>query len=343
VSQSALAFVTAPPLLAALERELEEHALHPLSPRAARLVSPAVWNSAIRSALRDFLERPGKEFRGEITRVFYELVNDRHPVPENLPLLVEALHAGSLIVDDIQDESAERRGRPALHNRFGVPLALNAGNWLYFWASDLLAGMGLPDRIRVQAHDLCTRSLLDCHYGQALDLSQRASALSQAELPGVVRATTELKTGSLIALSAGLGALVAGASNDTVLAAYRFGREMGTALQMLDDLSGVISPRKLSKGEEDLKNDRPTWPWAWLATMETPDQFERLRLMARSVSEGADSALLIAELRRLLHDQRRVIHEHLELAFDRLRNELPHAGGLQVLRREIERLEQSYV
>ena len=119
---------------------------------------------------------------------------------------------------------------------------------------------------------LMTRALLDCHYGQALDLSVRVSELAQGEVASVVRAATALKTGSLVGLAAGLGALVGGAADETVRASIRFGRDLGAGLQMLDDLSGVTSSRRAHKGHEDLVHDRPSWPWAWLASPQSNGQ-----------------------------------------------------------------------
>lgn len=332
------------PLLLALERELSGDPRTPYSPRGAHALPERIWSRALGAPLRDFLERPGKEFRGEVTRIFFGLASRRGTLPVDLPLVVEVLHAGSLIVDDVEDASEERRGRPALHRLHGVPVALNAGNWLYFWAFELLAGLELPAETTAAAQRLMSRALLDCHYGQSLDLSVRVGELAQGEVPGVVRATTELKTGSLVALSAGLGALVGGAQEDLVLAAFRFGRELGSALQMLDDLSGVVSPRRAHKGLEDLRDDRPTWVWAWLAASEPPAGYARLRRMAASVTSGEDAARLVSEIRsRLQADGRRQVRSHLEAAFERIAPELPPGTGLSALRRELERLERSYV
>lgn len=342
MTQPALAFRNPPELLTALERELDRQASTPRGSEAALNVPSHAWDGAIGEALREFLQRPGKEFRGEITRIFYGLF-DSSPTPGSLPLVVEALHAGSLIVDDIQDDSAQRRGKLALHRMCGLPVALNAGNWLYFWAAELLAELGLSDQQRIQAHTLFNRCLLDSHYGQALDVSQRASRLSRDELPAIVKATTELKSGSLLGLAAALGALAAGASEQGVRSCHRFGREMGSALQMLDDLSGVLSPRKLSKGEEDLRNDRPTWIWVWLAETQSPEHFERFRKTAAAIVEGGEPLLFIAELRGLLEGHKRVVHEHLEAALRRLQSELPQTASLARLRVALERLENSYV
>lgn len=330
-------------LLIALQRELDGHASNPLSSSATQLVSKRRWDSALGAALREYLGRPAKEFRGEFTKTFFRLVNNRDEIPHDLPLVVEALHAGSLVVDDIQDDSEVRRGRPSLHRLCGVPMALNVGNWLYFWAAELLWGLHLPDARRVQAQTLFNRCLIDCHYGQALDLSQRASSLSQEELPATVLATTELKSGSLVALSGALGALVGGADEASVLAAHQFGRDVGTALQMLDDLSGVSSVGKVHKGVEDLRNDRPTWVWAWLAMSQSTAQFQRLRSMAASIADGGCPGLFIAEVRMLLKPQIHGIQKHLHTAVERLETILPVDTNFTELKQALQRLERSYV
>jgi geranylgeranyl pyrophosphate synthase len=131
-------------------------------------------------------------------------------MPERLPLLVEILHAGSLIVDDIQDGSAYRRGKPALHVLVGVPLALNAGNWLYFLPHRLLQDLRLDSHVELELRRALDRGVLRCHYGQALDLGVRLGSLSQREVRGVVSLCTRLKTGSLLELAAEVGAIAAG-------------------------------------------------------------------------------------------------------------------------------------
>lgn len=338
MTTSAHVFTTRSPLLEGLDRELDSE------PGSGHGVPARIWKRAIGQPLREFLERPGKEFRGELTEIFFRIGGGSDATPTNLPLVVEVLHAGSLIIDDIEDESLERRGRPTLHRIHGVPLALNAGNWLYFWAYSLLDELRLPAEARALAERLTTRSLLDCHYGQALDLSIRVSELSQTEVPSVVRAATELKTGSLLGLAAGLGALVGGASRDTVAAALRFGRDLGTALQMLDDLSGILVARRAHKGHEDLRLDRPSWPWAWLATSLDGPAYDALRAKGDEVRAGADADPLLSDLKSLLAPfAKRRVHEHLELAQSRLAAALPTRTSLAALRRELERLEKSYV
>jgi geranylgeranyl pyrophosphate synthase len=344
MTRSALALENQVLLIERLDREFSEPSLAELGEGAAKDIPWRLWRKALYAPLHEFLSRPGKEFRAELLNQCWLLGARKDPPPPELALVVEALHAGSLIIDDIEDGSLERRGRPALHHLTGVPTALNAGNWLYFWPFRLLEQIETTAEIRGQAHRLLTQVLLECHYGQALDLSVRLSDLEQDEVASVVRTIAELKTGSLVGLAAGLGALVGGADPDIVRAATRFGRELGTGLQMLDDLSGLVKEDRSAKGLEDVAQARPTWPWAWLSMVLDGASFSSLQAMARGVENGEAPEALLRELsgRMALQSKRRV-RTFLEHAFARFANVVPAGTQLGPLRLELERLERSYV
>jgi geranylgeranyl pyrophosphate synthase len=327
-----------------LDREFASPSLAELGEGAAQQVPWRLWRKALYAPLHEFLSRPGKEFRAELLAQCWHLGGRKDPPPPELALVVEALHAGSLIIDDIEDASLERRGRPALHHLTGLPTALNAGNWLYFWPFRLLETVDTTVEIRAEAYRLITNCLLECHYGQALDLSVRLPDLAQSEVAGVVRAIAELKTGSLMALAAGLGALTSGAPGNLVRAALRFARELGTGLQMLDDLSGLVNEDRYAKGLEDIGHLTPTWPWAWLSLELDEERFASLQAMAREVESGQSPSALLQKLGGLVgpHGKRRV-HGFLEHALVRFGNVIPPGPGLAALRLEIERLERSYV
>ncbi len=192
------------PLLAeALEHEAR---LRPgVLPRGL-VVPPRLLEHALFHPLSKAARRPGKEFRARLSRICWDLGGGEGEVPRELGLIVEALHLGSLIVDDIEDESECRRGVPCLHQQVGLPLALNAGNWLYFWPGAVLSRAGFEAPIELALRRAIDRAVLRCHYGQALDLSVRVGELRQREVLDVVFATTRLKTGSLMELAAELGA-----------------------------------------------------------------------------------------------------------------------------------------
>ena len=249
-------------------------------------VPDAVWHRALAGPAEEFLARPGKELRGSLVRIGWMLAggNDAE-MPERLPLVVELLHAGSLVIDDVEDNSLERRGAPALHQLYGVPLAINTGSWMYFWALAELAQLALTAGAELAMYRAACTTLVRCHQGQALDLSVRIPDLALADVANVVAATTRLKTGTLCAFAASLGALAQGAAPRIVDATIAFGTTTGTALQMLDDLGSLTSRRH--KGREDLRELRPTWPWAWLAETR-PFMWAPLTARARAARDDAE-------------------------------------------------------
>ena len=103
-----------------------------------------ILRRALLGPIEELTSIRGKRIRGQLVTFSYRLLCGDLPdtalAEKRCRLAAEAvefIHAGSLIVDDIEDGSPVRRGRPALHLRHGMPVALNAGNWLYFWPFDL--------------------------------------------------------------------------------------------------------------------------------------------------------------------------------------------------------------
>lgn len=241
-------------------------------PSVASMSSTAVpdrlWQTALIGPAREMLARPGKRLRTRLVAAGWAVAGGSGQPDPAISEVLELIHCGSLIVDDVEDGSSERRGGPALHTMVGVPLAINTGSWMYFEALDRLAALAIPGAL-----ERAVAALARCHEGQALDLAVRIGELDPREAPGVVAATTQLKTGALCRLAVELGAL-AGLARERIALADAvpradliggFGEHAGNALQMLDDLGSVCAPARRAKGLEDLVERRPTWPWAWLA------------------------------------------------------------------------------
>jgi geranylgeranyl pyrophosphate synthase len=338
----------AAPALAGLPRLLSHYfsdsSLRALLGAESAALDGAIWQRALRAPVLDFVERPSKALRASLVARCYAIVGGPSPCPDELGAIVEILHAGSLIVDDIQDGSTSRRGRPALHALHGVPVALNAANWMYFWALDLLERLPLSDALQLSLHRWVLRTLLRSHHGQGLDLTSDVYGLAQGEVPSLVRATTELKTGALMELSAVLGALAAGAAAPLADEFARFGREVGVALQMLDDVGGLVSEKRCQKGHEDLMHGRPTWPWAWLALELPSARYAELTAFGSQVAARRQHPELLArQLRAQLRGSGRVrIRRHLHAAFARLEQAAGTSPALSALRAELQRMEKSY-
>lgn len=302
------------------------------------------WEAALLDPAHDILRRPGKEFRRRTTECCFALGGgEERELHHELPWLVELLHAGSLVIDDIEDDSDTRRGEPTLHKRYGIPLALNTANWLYFLPLALLARMQLADTLKLALYGDISNAVVLCHQGQALDLSTQVASIRQTDMARLVAHSTELKTGSLMRLAALVGARAAGAGAERLAKLARFGTELGVGLQMLDDWSGIHNHARVHKGVEDVRNSRPTWPWAWLAQTCDAVTYKAFTRDAASAASDADAQELILRMREALwHMAPRVIHERLHAALAQLEASLGHHEALDDLRLQVAELEVAY-
>jgi geranylgeranyl pyrophosphate synthase len=338
MTQAVREFEPLPPLALLLQQELATSRV------AQRLdipeLSQRLWDAALGAPLSRPAALRGKDFRGQLVTIAWQLAGGRGEAPGELSAIIEALHLGSLIIDDIEDGSTERRGAPALHHTVGLPVALNTGNWLYFWPMTLISRLALKPDIELELRRAIDRAVLHCHYGQALDLTVRVTELRQREVTAVVFATTRLKTGSLMDLAARVGAIAAGGDHETVAALGALGRDLGVALQMLDDLSGVCDEARCHKGYEDLLAARPTWLWAWLAESGDAVAYCRLRALGEAVVSGESDAQLLAEQLRdaVTGSGQSAIRELLTSAVSTLGCTVPEAPSSATLKYWIQRL-----
>jgi len=225
-------------------------------------------NSIVLNPLLKFTNTDSNLFRARLVELSVSLCSSNSlvftrqfqlEISQKLSKLVEALHAGSLIIDDIQDGARERRGRASLHAEIGAPLAMNSGSWLYFWALSLIEKMELGRRIELDLTKLCHLTMIKGHLGQALDLGFRIDEVSQQKAREISISALRLKTGTLTSLATELGAVVCGVHLEVREALKTFGSDFGFALQSFNDLGEYsLSSRNVSR---DLVLGRPSWIW----------------------------------------------------------------------------------
>ena len=200
--------------------------------RGARIVAPA----------RRLMERGGKRWRA----LFMQLACEMHGGGDRalaLVPLVELTHAGSLIIDDIEDGARTRRGGPAAHVEFGVDVAVNAGNLVYFLPTRMLdrpsadvPALDAAEELRV--YRMYAATMRKLHYGQGLDiLWHRPGAILPSAADYMSMCT--LKSGSLAGLALGLGAALGGAEAAAVSSLVAVGERFGVSFQIIDDVTNL--------------------------------------------------------------------------------------------------------
>jgi len=186
--------------------------------------------------------------------------------------------------------------------------------------------------------------LMRCHEGQALDLHVRVDRLPQRELTTVVRAISRLKTGSLMATAAALGAIAADAPVEKVEAIAALGRGLGVGLQMLDDLSGVLNVARRHKAIEDLRQGRATWLWSAPAEELDHRAFDALVRELSAVMAGASCDALLERMRfRAGTSGLRGAREHVRGAVESLADAIGRGAWCDEVLEQFAWLERRYV
>ena len=146
----------------------------------------------------------------------------------SLAAAVDMLHAATLIHDDVVDEAGLRRGRQALHTLWPAAASVLAGDYLLAEAVARVADLGDARILRTFGGLL--RTMCAGEIGQML--AGRRARCSRREYYESI----EAKTASLFAASAEMAGYLAGALAEQVVALRRFGRELGLAFQIVDDV-----------------------------------------------------------------------------------------------------------
>jgi len=292
-----------------------------------------VLRRALLNPIDELISLRGKRIRGQLVGFSYRLLNGEMPFAVHgarrcrlAAEAIELIHAGSLIVDDIEDGSAARRGRAALHLRYPMPIALNAGNWLYFWPFELFKKMALSRDQLLLIYESCHLTLLRAHFGQAVDLGAKIHTLAQKDVADVCLASMRLKTGALMGFAALLGGVVAAASDKLLATLDDFGCDLGVTLQMFDDLGNVIGKGEPSKRYEDLMLARPSWVWACAAKQSTATDYRQFVAAVRRLPDVKDLEDWLAE-HDIVEQTRQSAREYLDHSFSALENRLGAAGA----------------
>jgi len=149
-----------------------------------------------------------------------------------LAAVVEMIHQGALIHDDVLDHAETRHGRPSANHALGNASAVMLGDLLVAHAFGLCAGLGVP-----RFAQLIGATLAELCEGEAEQISHRGRwQITPAEYLQVV----DRKTASLTAVACRLGAEASGAAEPAAAALARYGRKVGAAFQIVDDVLDLV-------------------------------------------------------------------------------------------------------
>jgi len=197
---------------------------------------------AIAEPIWEFLDRGGKRWRPSLFLLVCEALGKDSEEFLDFAIISEVIHNGTLIIDDIEDSSELRRGKPCTYRLFGLDIAINAGNAMYYLP--LLTLMKNRDKVPAEKanriYEIYVQEMINLSFGQAMDIAWHRGLVDDEEISEEqYLQMCSYKTGTLARMAAKIAAVLADASEDLVEKIGRFAEAIGVAFQIQDDILDI--------------------------------------------------------------------------------------------------------
>ncbi|RLI30195.1 hypothetical protein DRO50_00060 [Candidatus Bathyarchaeota archaeon] len=201
-------------------------------------------NKAIAEPFWEFLDRGGKRWRPALFLLICEALGKNPQEYLDFAIIPEVIHNGTIIIDDIEDSSEYRRGKPCTYKIYGLDIAINVGNAIYYLP--LLPLIEKKKQIGSEklskVYEIYVQEMIKLSLGQAMDIAWH-KGLADADRVDekAYMQMCAYKTGTLARMAAKMAAVLADADEELVEKLGRFAESIGVAFQIQDDLLDIVS------------------------------------------------------------------------------------------------------
>lgn len=250
--------------------------------------------------LRHLLSLGGKRWRALALTLSAEAMGASLTDAVPLACLLELVHNGSLIVDDIEDDSPLRRGEPAAHILYGEGSSINIANHAYFMGSVVLENWQGPVSQKADLFSAWACALRSLHIGQGLDIAWHQT---EGFYPTVSRYLTmcRMKTGALSYLAGRFVCILANLNEDKTLAGAW--QDVGVGFQILDDVKNLTTGMKGKLPADDLIEGKKSLPIILAAAINADIQSRLTQMLAHTKElTGEAQQSMIQQVLKILHE-----------------------------------------
>ena len=220
-------------------------------------------NKAVAEPIWEFLDRGGKRWRPSLFLLICEALGKNPEDYVDFAIIPEVIHNGTIMIDDIEDSSEFRRGRPCTYKIYGLDIAINAGNAMYYLPLLPL----IENREKISSEKLCkiyevyVKEMISLSLGQAMDIAWHRGIADADEIDEKdYLQMCAYKTGTLARMAAEIAAVLADANDELVERLGRFAESIGVAFQMQDDIldlnSTEFTEKKGGRGQDITEGKR---------------------------------------------------------------------------------------
>ena len=224
--------------------------------------------------VRHVLSKGGKRLRPVMALMSCNLFTDKIDDAIMPAIGLEVFHNFTLVHDDIMDQAPVRRGLPTVHQKWNTNQAILSGDVMAFVANECI--LQTPSANLVKVFRVYNKAAVEVCVGQQLDMDfEKAAIVRQDEYLRMI----ELKTAVLLAASVKIGAIIGGADDKDSELMYEFGKNLGLAFQIQDDLLDVWGDVKLfgKTSGGDIVANKKTFPFVKAMETATGEQLKQLQ------------------------------------------------------------------
>jgi geranylgeranyl pyrophosphate synthase len=300
-------------------------------------------NKALAEPVWDMLDRGGKRWRPALFLLICEALGKEPKAFLDFAIIPEVVHNGTLVIDDIEDASELRRGKSCTYKVYGLDVAVNAGNMMYYLP--LLSLMDKNNSKMVSAemlrdiYEIYVQEMINLSVGQAMDIAwhnglANADSITESDYLQMCA----YKTGTLARMAAKLAAVLGGANKTQVEKLGRFAENIGIAFQMQDDVLDLtgkeFAEKKGGRGQDITEGKRTLMVIDALRKAEPEDRKVLIRILNEHTSDQAlrDAAIAIMQKYGSIDHVRRTAQRIVEVSWKELDGLLPASEGKKKLK-----------
>ena len=213
-------------------------------------------NKAIIDPIWDLLDRGGKRWRPVFFLLVVEALGGDPVKYADFMIIPEVVHNGTLMVDDIEDKSVLRRGKPCTYRLVGEDIAINAGNMMYFFPLRVLLEYRkkIIEATLLEVYEVYASEMINLHVGQGMDIAWHRGLCLDEVREGTYLQMCAYKTGTLARMAGKIAAVLMQQNEKNVDRIGKFAETIGIAFQIQDDILNCVGEefgaRKGSAGED---------------------------------------------------------------------------------------------
>ena len=304
-------------------------------------------DQAIAKPIWDFLERGGKRWRPALFLLVIEALGEDSKKFLDFAIIPEVIHNGTIMVDDVEDDSKFRRGKPSTHRIFGIDIAVNTGNAMYFLPLlTLIKNKNkLLPRTFNKIYEIYTKEMINLSLGQATDIAwHRGLANADLITEAQYLQMCAYKTGTLARMAAKIAAVLANADDNIVEKVGRFAEAVGIAFQIQDDILDLtgeeFAEKKGGRGQDITEGKRTLMI---IHTLEKAEPSDKKRLkeilkMHTSSQKLRDEAISIMQKYGSIDYAKQLARNLVQQSWKEVDNLLPPSDAKEKLRAFVEYL-----